>query len=279
MPELPEVQTVVNDLICHGITRKRIAGFRVAWRRTVNGHSDRYLRTRLLHRGIRTVSRRGKYIVFTLDDDQHALLHLRMSGRLHMHKQRDPWCRHEHFALRFSDGTELRLHDTRKFARFYIGPETAGRLDALGPEPLDPAFRLKDLKEMLVSRDRMLKPLLLDQSVLAGLGNIYTDEILFAARLHPQSSSRRISDPEFRHLFQAIRRILRQAVRNCGTSLGIGANNFRSLSREPGRHRLALKVYGRAGQPCPRCRATLQRLIVAQRSTHVCPGCQTKRGG
>ncbi len=199
-----------------------------------------------------------------------------MSGRLHIHRIRDPWGRHEHFGLRFEDGRELRLHDTRKFARFYAGPDTEARLQCLGPEPLNPRFKVSDLRNILHNKDRRLKSWLLDQTFLAGLGNIYVDETLWAARLHPLRKSSELNAKDIGRLYRALRRILIQAVLNGGTSLGIGMNNFRSLSRRPGRHRAALRVYGRRGKPCPRCHSALQRLVVAQRGTHICPICQPK---
>jgi formamidopyrimidine-DNA glycosylase len=274
MPELPEVQTIVDDLRAQHLIGCRISGFKVFWRRTVNGISDEQLKDYLIGKTICQIKRRGKYIVFILDDNSSALLHLRMSGRLRVCRRDDKYEKHERLALAFANGFELRLHDTRKFARFYVGRDTLGRLEGLGPEPLDPHFKPETLHVILAGKDRMLKALLLDQTVIAGLGNIYVDESLWKAGIHPRRRSGSLIQQQTSQLYKAIRLVLRRGIRNYGTSLGKGLNNYISVSRGRGANYSYLEAYGRQGQSCRRCDTKIKRIKVNQRSTYYCPLCQ-----
>ncbi|MFO7687169.1 MAG: bifunctional DNA-formamidopyrimidine glycosylase/DNA-(apurinic or apyrimidinic site) lyase, partial [Desulfobacterales bacterium] len=221
--------------------------------------------------------RRGKFLVFGLAGGRSMLLHLRMSGRLHHVPAAAPRSAHEHVVIGFEDGSELRFHDTRKFGRIYLLDQTEKILGRLGPEPLEPAFTAKRLAGLLASRRRLLKPLLLDQRFLAGLGNIYVDEALWEARIHPQRRSDTLSAAEAKKLHAAIRLVLRRGIRNLGTSLGTGKANFYSVSRRRGRNVDELKVFRRTGEPCPRCGSEIRRIVVGQRSTHLCLYCQADR--
>jgi formamidopyrimidine-DNA glycosylase len=176
--------------------------------------------------------------------------------------------------LTFDDGRELRYRDTRKFGRWRLVRDPAQHLAHLGPEPLSPAFSAARLREALHGRKGMLKPLLLNQSVVAGLGNIYVDEALWDAALHPRQPADTLGADDVRRLHAAIRRVLRRGVRAGGTTLGRGKTNFRGLGERRGRNQRALRVFRRTGQDCPRCGATIERMLVGQRSTHLCPRCQ-----
>ena len=180
--------------------------------------------------------------------------------------------------LAFEDGSDLRFHDTRKFGRVYLVADAERILGRLGPEPLDPLFTPRMLFAGLRKRSRLVKPLLLDQSFVAGLGNIYTDEALWEAKIHPRRSSDSLSQKEAEALHAAIRKVLRRGLKNLGTSLGTGKANFYSVGRRRGRNRDELVVFRRTGMPCPRCAVPVQRIIVGQRSTHICPKCQTLKG-
>jgi formamidopyrimidine-DNA glycosylase len=149
-------------------------------------------------------------------------------------------------------------------------------LGQLGTEPLEPSFSTKTLKNILTSRKRLLKPLLLDQTVIAGLGNIYVDEALWEAGLHPCRRSHTLSDTEVKALRRTIPRVLKRGLKNLGTSLGTGKANFYSIARHRGRNQDQLKVFRRTGTPCPRCRQPIERIVVGQRSTHICPHCQIR---
>ncbi len=274
MPELPEVETVVRDLHAAGLTGRTVVRAWVSWPRTISGRSPASFRRTVNNRRILDVTRRGKYIVVLLSDGYHLLIHLRMTGQLHFADPRGKRGVHDHVALLLEDGRELRFRDPRKFGRWTLTRSPADILGKLGPEPLDAAFKSRDFAARLAAHGRMLKPLLLDQTFVAGLGNIYVDEALFDARLHPQASSRSLDRATAGRLYRSIRKVLRRGVKASGTTLGSGSTNFYSVAGRRGRNQDGLRVFRRAGEPCPRCGTTIQRLIVGQRGTHICPACQ-----
>ena len=274
MPELPEVQTIVNDLNAANIAGKTIMGAKVFWSRTIAEPSARAFCSRIKGKKISAIRRRGKFVVFDFNTKDHMLLHLRMSGRLHLVPCDLPRKKHEHVILSFKDGRQLRFHDTRKFGRFYLISDDEKILGRLGPEPLASSFTLNIFARSLSARKRLLKPLLLDQTFIAGLGNIYVDEALWESKIDPRRIAASLSKSEIRALHRAIPRVLKRGLKNLGTSLGTGKTNFYSIAKHQGRNRDELKVFRRTDQPCPRCQATIRRIIVGQRSTHICPKCQ-----
>ena len=274
MPELPEVETVVRDLLNADIVGHTITDARVSWARTIEGVSPRTFRSRATGLRILDVQRRAKYIVIPLSSRQWIIGHLRMTGRLEVATASEPRAVHERMALVLDDGTEIRFIDTRKFGRWSLTDDAASKLGNLGPEPLSSAFRARHLQGILQAHHRMLKPLLLDQHVLAGLGNIYVDEALWGACLHPCMQSNAVSAEQARLLYRTIRQVLRRGIRSMGTSLGAGAGNFYSVAGRRGRNQDGLRVFRRHGKPCPRCDAAIERIVVGQRSTHLCPACQ-----
>jgi formamidopyrimidine-DNA glycosylase len=273
MPELPEVQTIVNDLIDSGLQGATIRSVQVNWPRSIAGITPAAFIRRLKGAVIVGIRRRAKYIVFDLGPDMVLLLHLRMSGRLRFEKTGTAPDRHEHVCIAFADGRELRLHDTRKFARLYLCSSPEHILGSLGPEPLEAEFTRAGLRAMLAKK-RMLKPLLLDQRVIAGLGNIYVDEALWEAGLHPCRRACSLTRAEQKKLFAAIPRVLKRGLAGMGTTLGTGEANFYSVAGRRGGNRSQLRVFRRTGLPCPRCGIPIERIIVGQRSTHICPECQ-----
>ncbi|MCG6907418.1 MAG: bifunctional DNA-formamidopyrimidine glycosylase/DNA-(apurinic or apyrimidinic site) lyase [Desulfobacteraceae bacterium] len=275
MPELPEVQTIVDDLLAAGLPGAAVTAVAVYWPRSVAGLNVCEFTERLSGRRISGIRRRGKFIVFDLAPDLHLLVHLRMSGRLLLMAGGGELSPHQHVIIALDDGRELRFHDPRKFGRMYLVAKAGERLGRLGPEPLARGFTARRLAEGLGGRKRSLKPLLLDQSFIAGLGNIYVDEALWDARLHPCRRSDSLAADEVVALHRAIRKVLRRGLRNNGTSLGAGQSNFNSIGEKPGSNREALRVFRRTGLACPRCRSPIARIIVGQRSTHICPRCQT----
>jgi formamidopyrimidine-DNA glycosylase len=274
MPELPEVQTIVNDLNAADVIGIPISAVRVFWPRTIAVPGSKSFCRRLKGRKFTAIRRRGKYLVFDLDDGHTLLLHLRMSGRLHLVAADTPRIKHEHVILSLTDGRQLRFHDPRKFGRFSLIKDPAPILDRLGPEPLAPGFTAKVMGKLLKNRQRILKPLLLDQTFIAGLGNIYVDEALWEAELHPCRLASSLSQPEIKALRLAIPRVLKRGLKNLGTSLGSGEANFYSVANRQGRNKDQLKVFRRTDLPCPRCKQSIERLIVGQRSTHICSKCQ-----
>lgn len=278
MPELPEVETVVRDLRAHGLEQSVIRAVEVRWARTVEGLSPAGFARALCGRTITRVGRRAKYIVITLDDGRALLVHLRMTGKLRFFPAGPVPGKHDHVVITLTGGKRLIFNDTRKFGRFRLTSGAGTGLGHLGPEPLEAAFTVAVLQRQLRGKARQIKPLLLDQTCVAGLGNIYVDEALWQARIHPGRAARTLTPGEIRRLHQAIRAVLRKGVEDGGTTLGTGETNFYSVAGRRGRHAEALKVFRRNGLPCPRCKTPIIRTVLAQRGTHLCPVCQ-HRGG
>ncbi len=274
MPELPEVQTVVDNLNKLKIVGCRISGAKVYWPRTIAHMSPVTFCKEIKGCIIQQITRRGKFIVMGLSHGLTLLVHLRMTGHLNWEPFGRVRNKHEHVILVVGGKRELRFHDTRKFGRFVLTRDTQTVLGRLGPEPLADDFSGAGFLKMLHACRRQIKPLLLDQTFIAGLGNIYVDEALWKARIHPLRISRTLSTKEIIALHRAIRKVLRSGLKNMGTTLGSGAGNFYSVAGRKGRNADELNVFRRAGQDCPYCGTTIQRIMVGQRSSHICPGCQ-----
>lgn len=274
MPELPEVQTVVDNLNQGILVGCSITGARVSWPKTIAEISPARFRKQITGCTIRQITRRGKYIVFHLSRGLTMMIHLRMTGRLSWTITGNARNKHEHVVLEVEKKNELRFQDTRKFGRIFLTDAPEKILGKLGPEPLAKTFTPQGLFTMLQSKKRQIKPLLLDQTFIAGLGNIYVDEALWKATIHPLCISRLITKKEAGALHGAIVHVLNKGLKNMGTSLGKGKGNFYSVGNRPGRNADKLNVFRRTGQACLRCSTHIERIIVAQRSTHICPCCQ-----
>lgn len=281
MPELPEVQTVVNDLNAIGLPGVTITGAQIFWPRIIATPSAETFCQQIKDQTVKIIWRRAKYIVFDFASGAHLLIHLRMSGRLHLVSPGTERSKHEHVILNLDvhqhldNQRQLRYHDTRKFGRLYLVHDVETILGSLGPEPLENNFTAKTFAKRLYTRKRQLKPLLLDQTFLAGLGNIYVDEALWEAQLHPCRLASSLSEAETKRLHRAIRKVLRRGINNLGTTLGSGKTNFYSIGQRTGNNQEQLNIFQRTGLPCSRCQTTIERMIVGQRSTHICPTCQT----
>ena len=297
MPELPEVETVARDLQ-RWVAGATIVDAEVRWERTIRHPQpgDRFaaeLRGATIHR----VGRRAKSVLLHLADGRVMTVALRMTGALIVATPGTPDDRYARVVFRLADGRELRYRDVRKFGRIGLwerggvprrrgtgtgrrvaesrAPYRVGDVFARhGPEPLAHSFSSARLAERLKGRSARLKTLLLDQTFIAGVGNIYADEALWRARLHPLRAADTLTAPEVRRLHRAVRAVLRQGIANRGTSLGdyVGADD------EPGDNAERLAVYQRTGQPCLRCGRPISRIVVGQRSTHFCPRCQRLPG-
>lgn len=274
MPELPEVQTIVDDMHAVGLCGATIIDAHVLWDRTIAAESVDVFRHRIQGRIIQDIDRRAKYIIITLSGALFWLVHLRMTGRFQIEPSDNLPGRHARVVLILKDRRQLVFYDTRKFGRFYLTVSPESVLGELGPEPLAPNFSVKALVDRIGRRKGRIKPLLLNQKFLAGLGNIYVDEALWTAKIHPMRTANTLKLSEIRGLHRAIRQVLRQGIRNAGTTLGAGQSNFSSIRRNRGGNADQLNVFRRTGQPCPRCGQAIERLIVCQRSTHLCLRCQ-----
>ncbi len=274
MPELPEVQTVVNDLIAADLVGESIAGGQVYWPKTIATPSVTRFMRRIKGAVIEQISRRAKYIVIGLSTSETLLIHLRMTGHLYFYGPEHRPQKHEQVVFTLQSGRRLIFYDPRKFGRINLTSTPETILDRLGPEPLSAGFTTAVLARRLGAHKRMLKPLLLDQHFIAGLGNIYVDEALWESHLHPLRRSHTLEPKEIATLYRSIRKVLRKGLKNGGTTLGRGGTTFYSASGKKGRNRQALKVFRRKGESCPRCNTTIERLQVGQRSTFICNRCQ-----
>jgi formamidopyrimidine-DNA glycosylase len=275
MPELPEVETVVRDLQRSGLVGREIRDVTVRWPRTLDRPSIEEARLRLRGARIEDIRRRGKYIILDVSTGEALLIHLRMTGQLTIQPAGEPLDeRHHHFILDLDGGEQLRFRDTRKFGRCYLVADPTEIVGALGPEPIDASFTPERFRAMLAGRRAIIKPLLLNQTFIAGLGNIYVDEALFRAGIHPERPANTLTEREIEELFVAMRDVLIEGIGNQGTTLGEGSTNYYSISGRRGRNKDNLLVFRRTGSPCPRCGTPIERIIVGQRSSHFCPQCQ-----
>jgi formamidopyrimidine-DNA glycosylase len=278
MPELPEVETVVS-LLCQCLVGERVAGVEVRWAGSIATPIAPEFARELLGREVLDVGRRGKFVVISLSGAKTLLVHLRMTGQLLVDSPCPPGERalpdaYTRVVVRLESGRALTFRDTRKFGRLYLVDDPQAVVGHLGPEPLAEGFTARQLLDLLHARPKRLKPLLTDQRTLAGLGNIYVDEALWEAGLHPLRKAHTLSAEEAGRLHEAIRKVLEGAIANMGTTL----RDYRTPRDEPGTNQGALRVYGRRGEPCPRCGGTIQRQVVGGRGTYVCPACQPPPG-
>jgi formamidopyrimidine-DNA glycosylase len=276
MPELPEVETVVRGL--RGILPGRsIVGVRLG--KTDFMDDPASLEAGLPGSRIVAVERLGKFICISLDSSQasgqstaprHLIVHLGMTGRLAVRPVAEPALAHTHGFFELDDGSELRYTDPRRFGRIVLVPESgiAAFGEKLGAEPLE--ISAADFARKLGGRRARIKALLLDQSVLRGVGNIYADESLWRAGIHPARLAAQLSDADLARLRQAIRYVLRWAIRLGGSSI----SSFVDTQGNPGEFQIRHRAYHQHGKPCFRCATTIRQIIVAGRSSHFCPKCQ-----
>jgi len=268
VPELPEVETIARGLR-ESLVGRTFTRVTVGWPRTIAVPELDEFGARIAGRRITAVSRRGKYVVLVLDESC-LLIHLKMSGRLKVEQSGEPLDRHTHAVLDLDDGRQLRFRDVRKFGRMYLVEEPSVVTSKLGPEPL--ATDLEGFRALLTRRTGRLKSLLLNQEFLAGLGNIYADESLYEAGLHPMRTANTLTPGEQERLHRAIQTVLTRAIQGRGTTLGDGG--YVDAEGEAGDFQEQISVYGRSGEACPRCGVPVQRLVIGGRSSHFCPGCQ-----
>ncbi|MBI3941653.1 MAG: DNA-formamidopyrimidine glycosylase [Chloroflexi bacterium] len=274
MPELPEVESIRRSLIAGGLPGKRITEVTVLWPRTLQIPDVDLFRASIQGETIAGIERRGKYIHFIFSGGLHLLAHMRMTGGLYLIPDDTPVHPHTRVIFHLDDGRDLRFVDQRKFGRMALVENPDQILSSLGPEPLSPAFTVDQLANRLQHRSRAVKPLLLDQGTIAGLGNIYVDEILFQARIHPLRPADSLDPEEMQALYTAIRQVLGSAVDQGGTTF----DTFANAEGRPGNFQEELLVFHQVGLPCPRCNTPIIRIVVAQRGTHLCPKCQIKKG-
>lgn len=292
MPELPEVEITVRDL------RKEILGRKIedVWsdfKKMIKRPKDfEQFRTEIKGRKIEEIKRRGKNIIFLLSGEKVLLIHQKLTGHLLLGKWRmengkwvskipgplqdDPMNKFLHLIFFLDDGRMLALSDLRKFGKAQLWSESefyqSKEYLSLGPEPLKKDFTVSKFKEILANKKGKVKQILMDQTVLAGIGNIYSDEILWEAKIHPFKDVAKLSVTELNKIYQAIQKILKLAIKLRGESI----SDFRDIKGKRGYYDRVRKVYRREGKPCSRCGTKIKRVKLAGRSAHFCPKCQLK---
>jgi len=298
MPELPEVETVARDLQ-RWVSGATIESATVNWDRTIrHPQPPERFAAEISGTTIQRVDRRAKTVLLHLADGRVMTVALRMTGALIVTDAGTPDDPYARVVFQLADGRELRYRDVRKFGRIGLWPGGglrsvgAGRgarsrkiaedgrryrigevFAGHGPEPLSRSFTAERLKERLSRRSARLKTLLLDQSFIAGVGNIYADEALWRARLNPLRAANTLTNAEIRRLHRSLRQVLRQGITNRGSSF----SDYVGVDGEPGANAERLAVYRRTDQPCYRCGRPISRIVVGQRSTHFCPRCQPEQ--
>ncbi|WP_188206389.1 DNA-formamidopyrimidine glycosylase [Alkalibacillus aidingensis] len=273
MPELPEVETVRRTLepIIKG---KAIQQVNILYPGIIKEPDDaEAFAHRLVKQRFGSIGRLGKFLLFYLDDDV-LISHLRMEGKYGVFEKDEPYDHHTHVIFRLDDGQELRYRDVRKFGTMHvktIGEEfSTAPLNKLGLEPFSDAFTPEYLHDHLQKTTRLIKPTLLDQSIVTGLGNIYVDEALFKSRIHPERVAKTLSLKECEKLQQSIVQVVTEAVEQGGTSIRSYLNSLGEI----GMFQLKLAVYDQTNQPCKECQTPIVKIKVGGRGTHFCPNCQ-----
>lgn len=272
MPELPEVETIRRDLAA-SITGEAIRGCEVYLPRLITCPACDEYRALLKGSRIEEVGRRGKYLIFSLNKPWELIVHLGMTGALLLDEEGSPAPRHTHIVLHLKRPRILRYVDPRTFGESAVVPAgdygALKSLAAMGPEPLQRSFTVKALERALATSAKV-KPALLDQRRIAGIGNIYADEILFHARIDPDRPANSLSGEELERLHQAIKQVLRAAIARRGSSVV----DYVDAAGRQGSYQRSHQVYRRAGEPCAVCGQPIQRRVIGGRSSHWCPTCQ-----
>jgi formamidopyrimidine-DNA glycosylase len=269
MPELPEVETTVRALRPN-IVGQTIIDFYTNCPSHIK-HSDiKTFRKQIKGSTIQSINRRGKYLVMALNDSLTLIIHLRMSGHLSVVNHSEPIHKHDRTFFYLQNGKDLRFRDQRKFGTVDLVHHTEEVLGRLGPEPLQNSFTSTVLWRQLKGRRRAIKPLLLDQHVIAGIGNIYADEALFYANIHPTRAADSLTVKEIEALHSAIQKVLTLGIEREGASI----DTYIKPDSTRGEMQNALAVFRRNGEPCYVCHSDIQRIVLGGRSTHFCPHCQ-----
>lgn len=271
MPELPEVETTVRDLRPQ-LVGHTIVGAVIKWRRTLASPSSVKFLEQIRGYAITDITRRGKFLRFHLrkgKSRQFLFVHLRMTGAFRIDPCETARDKHMHIVLRLADGRELRFRDPRKFGRMWLVQDERPVVGKLGPEPLE--LTEKEFVGLFEGRRGHLKPLLMNQTFLAGLGNIYVDESLWYARLHPLRPAESLTRAERVRLYRAVQRVLKRAIALGGTSIDV---MYKRVNGASGGFQDSLRAFDRAKRPCRRCGTPIVKTVVAQRGTHFCPHCQ-----
>lgn len=274
MPELPEVETFVRELE-PDLRGRKVVDAAVHWSKIIAAPAAEEFCQQIVGEEFVTFGRRAKYMLLGFNSGATLIVHLRMTGHLHVLPADAQADKHTHVVMRLDDGCMLHYQDPRKFGRLWLVRDVEPILRKLSAEPLSDAFTTKWLGECLQSRNAPIKALLLDQSISAGVGNIYADESLHLAGIHPTRAGASLKAAEIKKLHAAIRTVLQQGIDKHGSSLGGSVlTNYRRPNGELGQMQDEFQVYDRAGEACRKCGKPIERLVIAQRSSHFCGKCQ-----
>ena len=266
MPELPEVETIKNELLPHVLGRT-VTGVDLFWERIVRQPSAEEFRSRIIGQRITGLSRRGKYLFFHLSGGEVLVMHMKMTGSLLVDPSDGRFTR---AILHLDNGAALHFWDPRKFGVMWLDKDDSAVAGKLGPEPLEDNFTTGVLAERLHHRTAPIKPVLLDQSIIAGIGNMYADEALFDAKIHPMRPAGSLSGDEIERLHGSIKRVLVKALQEKGASI----RNYIRPDGSPGTAHDEFNVAHGVGKNCPRCGTPIRRIVVRNRGTYFCPECQ-----
>ena len=269
MPELPEVETVKNELLPHVIGHK-ITGVTLFWEGIVRQPSTEEFCSRIIGQEITGIVRRGKYLIVSLSRDDLLIIHLRMTGSLLIGQDSAEPPKYTRAIIHLDKGTNVFFRDPRKFGIMRLVKDKNSIVGKLGPEPLEADFTPQLLAQLIAKRKAPLKALLCDQNLIAGIGNMYADEALFAARIHPLRSGESLTQEEVKRLYRAIRQVLRAGISNKGASVD---TYFRPDGTRGTAHD-EFKVAHARGKSCPDCGTPIERITVRNRGTYFCPKCQ-----
>lgn len=266
MPELPEVETIKNELLPYVIGRT-ITGITLYWERIVRQPSVSEFEAKVIGQTIITLSRRGKYLFFYLSSGDVLVMHLKMTGSLLIDPDDDKFTR---AIIKLDSGTEIHFWDPRKFGVMWLDKDEGAVEAKLGPEPLDDDFTVEVLTQILRGRTAPVKPVILDQSVIAGIGNMYADEALFDAKIHPLKPTGDLTNDEIQRLYSSILKVLIKALSSKGASI----RNYIRPDGQPGTAHDEFVVAHGVGKTCPNCGTPIERIVVRGRGTYLCPKCQ-----
>lgn len=275
MPELPEVEVTRMGLLPH-ILGRRITKISHSGKRLRVPVPRKFLAMHVLGKTIVTIDRRAKYLLFRIENGSTLIIHLGMTGKLGLIPSGEPPATHDHLRLLLDDGIEIRFNDTRRFGSVMVWPSTeAKKMEAtfssrIGVEPFSNDFNISYLQKQSCSRKVPVKNFLMNSSILAGVGNIYANEILFAASVHPQTPTKNITKQEWKIIITATRRILKKAIQSGGSTI----SDFLGSSGNPGYFQVHFNVYNRASRKCKRCKNSINKTVIGGRATFFCPQCQ-----
>lgn len=272
MPELPEVETIKRDIEKHLIGHK-ITDVWYDWAKGLQPDPETFIK-QVKGKTFKDISRWAKLFIFYVDSVP-LVVHLKLTGRLLYRNQTDPKDQFTHVVLKLDRGKELRFTDLRKFGWLRVLKDEGGLdelLSEFGIEPFTSDFTLEKFTAIIKSKAIKIKPLLMDQHLIAGVGNIYSDEALWCAQIHPETPANKLSSDQVIKLYECIQKVLKEGIEDRGTSV----DEYLDLFGRPGKHESNLQVFRKNGQACPRCGTTIRKIRVGSRGTHYCPNCQVK---